>query len=80
MCYAMRCCSILHYIMLYHTAPTIIVQPVYKFMDSLGGSSVKLGAIQRRLPWPLRKDDTCAKAYATILRIVYLEEERQKVL
>ena len=27
-------------------------------MDSLRGSSVKNGTIQRRLAWPLRKDDT----------------------
>ena len=27
-------------------------------MDSLRGSSVKVGTIQRRLAWPLRKDDT----------------------
>ena len=27
-------------------------------MDSLRGSSVKIGMIQRRLAWPLRKDDT----------------------
>ena len=27
-------------------------------LDSLGGSSVKLGTMQRRLAWPLRKDDT----------------------
>ena len=27
-------------------------------LDSLRGSSVKLGAIRRRLAWPLRKDDT----------------------
>ena len=27
-------------------------------MDSLRGSSVKLGTIQRILAWPLRKDDT----------------------
>ena len=26
--------------------------------DSLGGSSVTIGTIQRRLAWPLRKDDT----------------------
>ena len=26
--------------------------------DALRGSSVKIGAIQRRLAWPLRKDDT----------------------
>ena len=28
------------------------------FLDSLRGSSVKIGTIQRRLEWPLRKDDT----------------------
>ena len=27
-------------------------------MDSLRGSSVKLGMIQKRLAWPLRKDDS----------------------
>ena len=27
-------------------------------MDSLRGSSVKIGTIQKRLAWPLRKDDT----------------------
>ena len=27
-------------------------------MDPLRGSSVKIGTIQRRLAWPLRKDDT----------------------
>ena len=26
--------------------------------DSLRGSSVKIGTMQRRLAWPLRKDDT----------------------
>ena len=26
--------------------------------NSLRGSSVKIGTIQRRLAWPLRKDDT----------------------
>ena len=28
------------------------------YADSLRGSSVKIGTIQRRLAWPLRKDDT----------------------
>ena len=28
------------------------------YVDSLRGSSVKLGTILRRLEWPLRKDDT----------------------
>jgi len=28
------------------------------FSDSLMGTSVKIGTIQRRLAWPLRKDDT----------------------
>ena len=27
-------------------------------MDSLRGSSVKIGTMQRKLAWPLRKDDT----------------------
>ena len=27
------------------------------YSDSLRGSSVKVGTIQRRLAWPLRKDD-----------------------
>ena len=31
---------------------------IYIHMDSLRGSSVKIGTIQRRLAWPLRKDDT----------------------
>ena len=30
----------------------------YYFLDSLRGSSVKIGTMQRRLAWPLRKDDT----------------------
>ena len=30
----------------------------YSELDSLRGSSVKIGTIQRRLAWPLRKDDT----------------------
>ena len=30
----------------------------YDILDSLRGSSVKIGTIQRRLAWPLRKDDT----------------------
>ena len=29
-----------------------------RISDSLRGSSVKIGTIQRRLAWPLRKDDT----------------------
>jgi hypothetical protein len=29
-----------------------------KLLDSLRGSSVQIGTIQRRLAWPLRKDDT----------------------
>ena len=30
----------------------------YPTVDPLRGSSVKIGTIQRRLAWPLRKDDT----------------------
>ena len=36
---------------------TWIEQPVL-ILDSLRGSSVKLGTMQRRLAWPPRKDDT----------------------
>ena len=32
--------------------------PGFCALDSLRGSSVKIGTIQRRLAWPLRKDDT----------------------
>ena len=35
-------------------------------MDSLRGSSVKIGTIQRRLAWPLRKDDTHKSRSVTI--------------
>ena len=30
----------------------------YSILDSLRGASVNIGTIQRRLAWPLRKDDT----------------------
>ena len=33
-------------------------EAVGETLDSLRGSSVKIGTIQRRLAWPLRKDDT----------------------
>ena len=33
-------------------------QEDHRKLDSLRGSSVKIGTIQRRLAWPLRKDDT----------------------
>ena len=32
--------------------------PKHNILDSLRGSSVKIGTIQRRFAWPLRKDDT----------------------
>ena len=35
-----------------------IFQMMTLILDSLRGSSVKIGTIQRRLAWPLRKDDT----------------------
>ena len=35
-----------------------VKQHVAKIPDSLRGSSVRIGTIQRRLAWPLRKDDT----------------------
>ena len=33
----------------------IIIMMIYR--EPLRGSSVKIGTIQRRLAWPLRKDD-----------------------
>merc|ERR1712118_69606 len=38
--------------------PTLNFQHGWNIVDSLRGSSVKIGTIQRRLAWPLRKDDT----------------------
>ena len=35
-----------------------VLEPRREISDSLRGSSVKIGTIQRRLAWPLRKDDT----------------------
>ena len=36
-----------------------VLQPKKQLLtDSLRGSSIKIGTIQRRLAWPLRKDDT----------------------
>ena len=40
-------------------------------MDSLRGSSVKIGTIQRRLAWPLRKDDTHKSRSVLIFLISY---------
>lgn len=39
-------------------APGRLPRPLPSSSDSLRGSSVKIGTIQRRLAWPLRKDDT----------------------
>ena len=38
-------------------------------MDSLRGSSVKIGTIQRKLAWPLRKDDTHKSRSVNIIYI-----------
>lgn len=51
------------------------------YMDSLRGSSVKIGTIQRRLAWPLRKDDThksrmyhfCLRPLASNLPVVIMQ-------
>jgi len=40
------------------SVPGVGKHVVSPFSDSLRGSSVKIGTIQRRLAWPLRKDDT----------------------
>ena len=39
-------------------AATLDLRAIGVVLDSLRGSSVKIGTIQRRLAWPLRKDDT----------------------
>ena len=36
----------------------VIILLTTVLLDSLRGSSVNIGTIQRRLAWPLRKDDT----------------------
>ena len=36
----------------------IPAKTIPSFQDSLRGSSVEIGAMQRRLAWPLRKDST----------------------
>ena len=52
---------ILCYVILYSMSYNVMV-PDYiiissQFLDSLRGSSVRIGTILRRLAWPLRKDD-----------------------
>ena len=50
-------------------------------MDSLRGSSVKIGTIQRRLAWPLRKDDTHKSRSVSNIYIyiyIYIERERER--
>ena len=50
-------------------------------MDSLRGSSVKIGTIQRRLAWPLRKDDTHkSRSVNNFFAILCLEAARQSAL
>ena len=41
-------------------------------MHSLQGSSVKIGTIQRRLAWPLRKDDTHKSRSVNIIMIMII--------
>ena len=43
-----------------HTQKNFVTEnhPLAKLLDSFWGSSVKLGKTQRRLAWPVRKDDT----------------------
>ena len=49
-------------------------------MDSLRGSSVKIGTIQRRLAWPLRKDDTHKSRSVTIFLQVSPPKRRDRSL
>ena len=41
-------------------------------LDSLRGSSVEIGTIQRRLAWPLRKDDA-HKSRSVIICLFYVQ-------
>ena len=41
-----------------HCGWTMCAERMHELRDSLRGSSDKIGTIQRRLAWPLRKDDT----------------------
>ena len=47
---------------------------MYIWKDSLRGSSVKIGTIQRRLAWPLRKDDT-HESRSVNLKCIYVYME-----
>ena len=44
------------------------------FLGSLRGSSVKIGTIQRRLAWPLRKDDTHKSRSVNNFLFLFLEK------
>ena len=51
--------------------PTVI-------LDSLRGSSVKIGTIQRRLAWPLRKEDTHKSRSVNNLSPKFFSSERAR--
>ena len=50
------CCQLFHQPVYYGAKQRNYLKAID--LDSLRGSSVKIGTIQRRLAWPLRKDDT----------------------
>ena len=48
-------------------------------VDSSRGSSVKIGTIQRRLAWPLRKDDTHkSRSVNNFLKILVVKRVKGK--
>ena len=49
-------------------------------LDSLRGSSVKIGTIQRRLAWPLRKDDTHKSRSVNNFLRVHIRDARSEVV
>ena len=55
-CVSCVCVSVRGHTLALVIGHTCLVQ--HYLSDSLRGSSVKIGTIQRRLAWPLRKDDT----------------------
>ena len=52
------CIYMYTYTCTYMHAYSCCVKVVEAKVDSLRGTSVEIGTIQRRLAWPLRKDDT----------------------
>ena len=53
-----NCMLVMYYVMSWYVIPLNHTAYRDRTRGSLRGSSVKLGTMQRKLAWPLRKDDT----------------------